>query len=103
MATTGRGGIMAPPNRCRIKGTLVSIESSPAFPNKQELRFALLESQALEGPDMAHARIGTTVEGFTFESLSGLHQDDVFLAEAEYIGDARRGLFQLSRLRPASD
>lgn len=103
MATTGRGGIMAPPNRCSIKGKLVSIEPSPQFPNKQELSVTLLESQALEGPDMAHAKIGTTVKGFTFDSLISLHQEDVFLAEAEYIGDAQRGLFQLSHLRPADD
>lgn len=101
MATIGQGGIMAPPNRCDIKGRLVSLERSACFPDKHELTFALLATQPREGPDLAHRRVGTTVAGFTFESTAGLHPGCVFLAEAEYLGDARHGLFQLSRLRQA--
>ena len=101
MTTTGQGGISAPPNRCDVKGRLVSLARSAHFPDKHELTFALLASAPREGPDLARRRVGTTVAGFTFESTAGLHPGSVFLAEAEYLGDARRGLFQLSRLRQA--
>ncbi len=98
-----RGGVMAPPNRCDIKGRLVSAQASHQFPAKRELTFELLDSHSREGPDLAHARIGTTVEGFTFDTEADLHQDLLFLAEAEYIGGARHGLFHLSHLRAINE
>ncbi|QTF90928.1 hypothetical protein [Halomonas sp. BM-2019] len=103
MTTHDRSGVMAPPNRCDIKGRLVSVKPSDHFPNKQELTFELLDSHSREGPDLAHGRIGTTVEGFTFDTTADLHRDLLFLAEAEYIGGPRQGLFQLSHLRPTNE
>ena len=92
-------GVMAAPNRCKIEARILSVTPSERFPNKRELQFELIEALPLEGPDFASHRVGKKVEGFTFDTSFELSQDELVLAEAEYLGDARQGLFQLFDLR----
>ncbi len=97
--TTEHKGVMAAPNRCEIKLRIVSVTHPDQFPDKQELVFELLAAQPIEGPDFATQRIGQSVKGFTFDTPVTLAEGVLVTAEAEYLGGARQGSFQLSKLK----
>ncbi|OEY66743.1 hypothetical protein [Marinobacter sp. X15-166B] len=95
-------GVSAAPNRCEIKLRVVSVTCSERFPDKQELVFELLAARPIEGPDFATQRIGQSVNGFTFDTSVTLTAGVLANAEAEYLGGARQGSFQLSNLKAST-
>lgn len=97
--TTDHKGVTAAPNRCEIKLRIVSVTHSDRFPDKQELVFEVLAVQPIEGPDFATQRIGQSVNGFTFDTPVTLAEGALVTAEAEYVGGARQGSYQLFNLR----
>lgn len=92
-------GVMAAPNRSRIKARVFRAEQSKEFPDKWLLELEIVESAALSGPNFA--RPGQKAAGFTFAAAWEAPLPALIEAEAEYIGDARRGTFQLSEVRLA--
>ena len=91
--------IQAAPNRSRIEGRLASFERDETFPDKFWIDFQMVSSEDL--PDVsnfAKGKVGKAVRGFTFEEPS-LHPGDRFTAAAEYVGDAKKGLFRLSGIQ----
>ncbi|HKS27466.1 MAG TPA: hypothetical protein VJS44_06580 [Pyrinomonadaceae bacterium] len=90
-------GMLAAPNRARIKARVLGVEQSATFPDKWQLRLEVLESSDVSGPNFA--RVGQQVEGFTFGPSWDAPPQAVIEAEVEYIGDARGGQFQLSNVR----
>lgn len=72
---------------------------SDRFPDKQELVFEVLPVQPIEGPDFATQRIGQSVNGFTFDTPTTLAKGALVTAEAEYVGGARQGSYQIFNLR----
>lgn len=89
--------VMAAPNHARIKARILGLEQSTQYPDKWILQFEILESTALTGPNFAH--VGETVEGFTFMNSATLKPQDIVEGEAEYIGGAQGGQFQLTNLK----
>lgn len=89
---------MAAPNRCEIKVRIVSVTCPDRFPDKQELVFEMLSAQPIDGPDFATQRVGQSVKGFTFDTSVPLVDGALVNAEAEYLGGARQGSFQLFKL-----
>jgi hypothetical protein len=87
------GGVTAAPNRCEITAVVLREEQDPSVPQKREATLEIRESRDIEGPNFA--RVGDRVEAFTFEAPSGLTEGAIIRAEAEYLGDARLGRFQL--------
>lgn len=99
--TTDHRGVLAAPNRCELKLRIVSVNCPDRFPDKQELVFEVLAAQPIEGPDFATQRVGQSVTGFTFDTSVTLVYGVLVSAEAEYLGGARQGSFQLSKLKVA--
>lgn len=91
--------VMAAPNRSRIKARVFRAEQSKEFSDKWLLGLEILESSALSGPNFA--KPGQKVEGFTFTPAWKGPLPALIEAEAEYIGDARRGTFHLTEVRPS--
>ncbi len=92
----GFSEIMAAPNQCAIKARVLNLERSPQFSDKWLLDIEILESKQIMGPNFA--RVGQSVKGFTFESISNIVPGSILQAKAEYIGDVRKGQFQLTDL-----
>jgi hypothetical protein len=86
-------GVTAAPNRCQITARVLREGQEPSVPEKREATLEILESRDIRGPNFAHA--GDRVEAFTFEAPPAWTEGTVIRAEAEYLGDARRGRFQL--------
>ncbi len=91
--------MMAAPNSSRIKAKVLGANQSAQFPDKWELELEILDSQSVSGPNFA--RVGEKVQGFTFRDAWDLPTPVVIEADAEYIGGAQKGLFQLTNLRVA--
>lgn len=94
-------GMLAAPNRARIKARVLGVEQSANFPDKWQLRLEVLESSSVSGPNFA--RVGQQVEGFTFGPTWDVPPQAVIEADVEYIGDARAGQFQLSNMRVSDE
>jgi hypothetical protein len=86
--------VMAAPNRSEIKAKVLQKEQSQAFRDKWYLELQILESKDLHGPNFARA--GERVKGFTFGDREDIPQGSIITAQAEFLGDARGGQFQLS-------
>lgn len=86
-------GIMAAPNQCEIKAKLLILKQSPNFSDKWLADIEILESKEVRGPNFA--RVGKQFKAFTFESTSNLAPGCTISAQAEYLGDAQGGQFQL--------
>lgn len=91
------GGVPAAPNRCEIEARVLHITQSPDFADKWLLGIEIRASSPIEGPNFA--RVGETVGAFTFDPPGGLGADTVISAQAEFLGDARGGQFQLTEIR----
>jgi hypothetical protein len=90
-------GVMAAPNRCRIQAKVLSLEQSAQFPDKWHLKLTILQAEALKGPLFAH--VGSQVQAFAFfANAPSFTVNDIITAEAEYLGDAQRGRFQLDSI-----
>jgi hypothetical protein len=89
-------GVPAAPNRSEIKARVLRVEQSSTFPDKWYVDLEILESKSLSGPNFA--RVGEKAKGFTFGSTFDVSPGSVITAEAEFVGDARGGQFQLSRI-----
>jgi hypothetical protein len=89
-------GVPAAPNRSEIKARVLRVEQSSTFPDKWYVGLEILESKGLSGPNFAH--VGDKAEGFNFGNAFDLSSGDVITAEAEYVGDASGGQFQLSQV-----
>lgn len=90
-------GVMAAPNRSRIKAKVLRVEQSAKYPDKWHLKLEILESKDVSGPNFA--RVGQKAEGFTFGSAWEAPPPAIIEADAEYIGGAQGGQFQLSDVR----
>jgi hypothetical protein len=90
--------IPAAPNRVRITADVVGVERSADFPRRWTLRLALRSVQPLVGGVFVHS--GQEVDAFTIGDAPGTAMGSVIRAEAEYLGDARRGVLQLHRIEP---
>lgn len=88
---------MAAPNSSRIKAKILRVERSGQYADKWQFEFEILESQNAGGPNFAH--VGAKAKGFTFRPAWDLPLPAIVEAEAEYIGGAQEGLFQLTNLR----
>lgn len=86
-------GVTAAPNRSEITARVLQLDQSPAFADKWLLRLRIRSSRALEGPNFA--RVDAVVDGFTVEPVGDLTAGKEIKAQAEYLGDARGGTFQL--------
>jgi hypothetical protein len=86
-------GIMAAPNRAQIEAAVLDVRAAPDIPGKHLLELEIRTSRSIAGPNFA--RPGSRAKAFTFEAVSGLQSQVIVRAEAEYIGDARTGSFQL--------
>lgn len=89
-------GVMAAPNRSEIKAQVLRVERSPTFPDKWQLGLRILESKSLSGPNFA--RVGEEAEGFTFGNTLDVSPGSTITAQAEFIGGAHGGQFQLSEI-----
>lgn len=89
--------MLAAPNSSRIKARILSVNQSAQFPDKWEIELEILDSQSLSGPNFAH--VGKQVKGFTIRDAWDLATPVVIEADAEYIGGAQKGVFQLTNLR----
>lgn len=94
-------GMLAAPNRSRIKARVLGVEQSRDYPDKWHLKLEVLESSNVRGPNFA--RVGQQVEGFTFGPTWEAPPQAVIEAEVEYIGDGRGGQFQLSDVRVSGE
>jgi hypothetical protein len=90
--------IPAAPNRVRITADVVGVERSADFPRKWMLRLALRSVQPLLGG--VFVRSGQEVDAFTIGDAPGIATGSVIRAEAEYLGDAWRGVLQLHQVEP---
>jgi hypothetical protein len=93
----GVRGVMAAPNRSRIKARVLHVEQSSTYPDKWLLELEILESHDVSGPNFA--RVGTNVEGFSFGPAWDAAPQAIIEAEAEYIGAVQGGQFQLTDVR----
>jgi hypothetical protein len=93
---SGPGGVPAAPNRSEITAVVVQLEQSPAFADKWLLQLEIRSSRSLEGPNFA--RVGAVADAFTVEPVAGLIPGTQLKAQAEYLGDARGGTFQLRNI-----
>ena len=87
---------MAAPNRSSIKAKIVRLAPVGETSGKSELELEVFEIMPLNGPTFA--KLGQVVKCFTFEVLDGLSVGDQIVAEVEYIGDARGGLHQITKV-----
>lgn len=69
--------------------------------HKWLVRFEVISSAPVYGPQFA--KPGQTFDGFSVESLQNFTSGEILDAHAEYLGDARRGIYQLSRVARAKD
>lgn len=95
----GPGGVPAAPNRSEITAKVLQLDQSPVFPDKWLLRVRVDSSRALEGPNFA--RVGAVVDAFTVGPVGDLAAGQEIRAQAEYLGDARGGTFQLRDIEVA--
>lgn len=93
-------GVTAAPNQSEIRAKVLQVEQSPAFSDKWYLDLEILASKSISGPDFA--REGQQARGFTFESVSEISAGSIITAQAEYLGDARGGQFQLTEIETAA-
>lgn len=89
-------GVMAAPNRSEVKAKVLQVERSSKFPDKWYLDLEILESKGLSGPNFA--RVGERVKGFTFGATCDVSPGSIIAVQAEFLGDARGGQFQLSQV-----
>lgn len=90
-------GVPAAPNRSDITARVLSLTQSPTFADKWQLELEVINSETRFGGDFAQA--GKTISAFTFEEVTDLKEGSVLKAQAEFVGDARGGQFQITRLR----
>lgn len=90
-------GIMAAPNQCEIKAKVQRIEQSTQFPDKWYLELEILESKNISGGTFA--QVGDKIKAFTISSNLNFSVNNIITAQAEFLGDARGGLFRLSNVQ----
>lgn len=89
--------VIAAPNRCSIRAKVLDLRQSSKYSDKWHFSLIILASSPIEGPNFA--RIGNQVAAFTFEAFPKIFQGDAIEAEAEYIGGAKVGQFQLFSIK----
>jgi hypothetical protein len=89
-------GVMAAPNRAKIKARVLRVEQSPQYSDKWHLELEILASQNVSGPNFA--RIGEKVQGFAFGPAWEAPPPAIIEAEVEYIGGPQGGQFQLTNV-----
>ncbi|MGB7924388.1 MAG: hypothetical protein WCF57_14180 [Pyrinomonadaceae bacterium] len=94
-------GVMAAPNRSRIKAKVLNVEQSAKYPDKWHLELEILEASGMGGPNFA--RVGQKAEGFSFGPSWDAPPPAIIEADAEYIGGAQGGQFQLSNVRTVEE
>ncbi|HEY8607969.1 MAG TPA: hypothetical protein VIM12_12715 [Noviherbaspirillum sp.] len=90
--------MMAAPNLARIRAIILHVEQSPQFPDKWMLAMEIEEAECLSGPHFA--RPALRAHAFTIRASWDLPVPVRVEAEAEYLGGARNGVFQLKNLYP---
>jgi hypothetical protein len=98
-APTGSGGVPAAPNRCAIEARVLDVRRSERFPQRWDLEIEILSSRPLEGPNFAHP--GRRSAAIAFGDLPA-GAGEAIAAEAEFVGDQRGGVFQLSEVTQAA-
>lgn len=104
MNPTG-SGVMAAPNKVKIKATVLNLRQDSQFQDKWHLEMEILSSESVMGPNFA--RTGERVNGFAFESTPGFSPQNIapgktIAAEAEYVGGPTNGIFRLNRIEGIS-
>ena len=94
------GSVSAMPNGAQLEIELLELSPDLGDKRKSLVKFLVLGSRPLFGPQFA--KDGETYEGFCFESMVNYRVGDRVEAEAEYLGDAHQGVFQLCKLRTLS-
>jgi hypothetical protein len=96
-----RPGVTVAPNRVKIKAEVIGLQQDSTFSDKWHIDMDILDSESISGPNFA--RKGERAIGFAFEDTPGFSSQQTALgsiidAEAEYVGDAVRGAFRLTRI-----
>ena len=92
---------LAAPNRCELKAKLLVRKQDSRFSDKWNMELEILDIKNISGPNFAH--VGDMVKGFAFDSTPNfvaqrLDSGSIIMAEAEFLGDERGGIFQLHRI-----
>jgi hypothetical protein len=89
-------GVMASPNRVKIKARVLGVEQSTQYPDKWQLALEIIASRDVSGPNFA--RVGEKVQGFAFGPAWEAPPPTIIEAEAEYIGGPQGGQFHLTNV-----
>ncbi len=89
--------MMVAPNHSKIRARVLTIDRSPQFSDKWNLKVKLLMIQPIQGSTFAE--VGQTVQAFTISEQLSFKQNDVISAEAEYLGDPSGGSFRLTQVQ----
>ncbi len=87
--------VTAAPNESLLEIRLLECARAPDDERKWFARFEVLSSHQLFGPQFSV--VGQTAEGVCFESLADFCAGEYLDVHAEYLGDARHGVFKLSQ------
>ncbi len=94
-------GVMAAPNKVKLKAKVISLKQDPHFSDKWHIDVEILSSESIEGPNFA--RQGERAKAFAFDVTPGFlpqnaEPGNTIVIEAEYVGDAARGSFRIGRM-----
>ena len=87
--------ITAAPNESLLKIKLITCNRSAEDARKWMLCFEIMAVTAVFGPQFA--KPGKNAEGFSFETFQAFKPGDIVNVHAEYLGDAHRGYYQITR------
>lgn len=88
--------MLAEPNKTKCKIKVLNVESSHVFSDKILLKVEILSFE--EQHDKRFIKTGEVMEAFTFDQIN-IAPDEVFLADAEYIGGPGGGTIHLTNLK----
>lgn len=89
--------VSSAPNETVLKIGLMKCTQSPDDTRKWLVNFEIISASPVFGPQFATA--GQTVDGFSFDSFEEYSAGELLTVHAEYLGDAHRGIYQLTQPR----
>lgn len=95
--TSESQGVMAAPNQSEIKAKVLQIDQSSQFPDKWYLELEILATKTVSGPNFA--QVEHRVKAFTISLNPNLYPGNIITAQAEFVGDARGGVFRLTQVK----
>jgi hypothetical protein len=88
--------VQAAPNATTIRFKILEKEPDKNAPQKTLLKIEVLPAEAHH--DQRFIKPGATMQAFTFDQVE-LKKEDIFMADAEYIGGPFGGYVHLKHLR----